>query len=113
MEGFMSQGQPIHWTTKVTLTNEGIEYVPKKFIGRRSPVALPYEFIGHYAEVEAQFAIWHDVAGQAVVEEPKSQKNFYPGLVLFERLMARRTDSLVVADAGESEDDMIGDAEEF
>jgi hypothetical protein len=90
MESYLRKGQPIHWTTKLTLRPDGLEYVPKQFVGRRQPMVLPYEFVGHYAVAETVFAVWHSIADSPIVEEPTSQKNFYPGLVLFERLLERR-----------------------
>jgi hypothetical protein len=113
MEGFLKQGQPIHWTTKITLHPDGIEYTPQKFIGRRSTLKLPYEFIGHYAVVETAFAIWQDVTDAPLVEEPTSQPNFYAGLVLFERLMDRRSDSLAMVDAEEQVSDHDSAASSF
>ena len=101
MQGFLNQGQPIHWTTKATLLPKGLEYIPRKFAGRRQPVVLPYEHIGHWTTVETGFAIWHDVTAEPIVEEPTSQKNFYPGLLLFERLVQRDQAPIVLEYADE------------
>ena len=109
MEGFLNQGQPIHWTTKMTLRSDGLEYVPRKFAGRREPLLLPYQHIGHYTVAETGFGIWQDVTTDPIIEEPTSQKNFYPGLVLFKSLVDGRAESPIILEYADETDEIADD----
>ena len=80
----LSTGQPVQWTPNLVFTREGIQYRPAGMlgIGRKEPHFLPYDAYGGCNLNEGVFFLFVKGNNKAVMSEPCSASNFFPGFYL-------------------------------
>jgi hypothetical protein len=90
MEGQLKQGQPVVWTGELRFLPDGLEYL--EAAGRQQPhrVVLPYRQCS-FRLVGGDCWVLAGGSAQPVLTLSTGAVNFYPGLVLLERLGARRS----------------------
>lgn len=73
------------WTKHVTFTADAFVFRQQGFVGRKEPVALPYEAVSGINMVEGQFMVFGEGDKPAITIQA-SEENFWPGFVLFQAM---------------------------
>jgi hypothetical protein len=91
MAEHLSTGQPVQWTPNLVFTREGIQYRPAGMlgIGRKEPHFLPYDAYGGCNVNEGTFYLFVKGNNSAVMTEPCSAANFYPGFYMLLMMTAK------------------------
>jgi hypothetical protein len=86
----LSTGQPVQWTPNLVFLREGIQYRPAGLlgIGRKEPHFLPYDAYGGCNLNEGVFFLFVKGNNKAVMSEPCSASNFFPGFYLLMMMTA-------------------------
>ncbi|CAK9015498.1 Uncharacterized protein SCF082_LOCUS12790, partial [Durusdinium trenchii] len=87
-EDLLESGE-VTWTDGLKLGSEGLEFRRRSLLGaRKSPELIPYDAILEFSIDEGWFHVWANYQERAVVKVACASPNFYPGLLLFDRLVA-------------------------
>jgi hypothetical protein len=82
----------VQWTRELTLTAEGIDYRPQGWLRRwEADEFIPHASIIDFELRDGWFVVWTEGSDRAVLKARTADPNFYPGLVLFEQMEARRS----------------------
>src|SRR6185436_4840300 len=87
----LSTGTPVPWTSNLVFTREGIQYRPAGMlgIGRKEPHFLPYDAYGGCNLNQGVFFLFVKGNNTAVMSEPCSAPNFFPGFYLLLNMTAK------------------------
>jgi hypothetical protein len=92
----LARGESITWMalrgSRITLRTDALTYRAKRFIGYRAEEAVPYSAAFKYHYFSDLFVL--EMGGRQLFMESANGDNFYPGLDLFGRLVARDGGSL-------------------
>jgi hypothetical protein len=78
----------VQWTPELWLRERGLEYRRKRFWSRtEQPVTIPYDAVVDCEAQDGWFHVWANFQERAVVKVRASSPNFYPGWIVFERLL--------------------------
>ena len=80
-------GQPVHWTSNLQFTPDGIRYRPSSFLGRKEHQLLPYTDYGGYDLKQGVFHLFARGNKKSIVTEQAAAENFYPGFFLLVMLL--------------------------
>jgi hypothetical protein len=100
MAALLSGGGRVEWTGHLTLTPEGLEYQPQRFLlpGRKPPRFFTWSQITGFDASNGAFHAWVAGRKKPVIKESVAMPNFFPGYLVFVQQMAAR--SAPVATAG-------------
>lgn len=95
----LEQGE-VAWTNALRIRPEGLEFRRRHLLGwRKEAEHIPYRDILEFGIDGEWFHVWANYQERAVVKVPTAAANFYPGLLLFDRLLTAR--GATVAGLGE------------
>lgn len=87
MHDFWSQNGYCPWMPFLRFVQEGVEYQPLTYTGRKQAKVIPYATITNFSIDESLFRVWIPDQKNAVINEDIGQPNFYPGLVFLTQLL--------------------------
>jgi hypothetical protein len=83
----VNAGQSVEWTPNLTLTPEGLRYVPAGLFTKKTPELLPYRQISGHNLNQGTFAVFRQGKTKAAATEAASARNFFPGWLAFAALL--------------------------
>lgn len=89
MQEFWTLNGNCPWVPYLQFQSEGLSYNRLTFTGRKQPILIPFDTIVNFDISDGTFRIWTAGPAAPIVNEETSQPNFYPGLILFSKLMQR------------------------
>jgi hypothetical protein len=87
MHDFWSQNGFCPWMPFLRFVQDGLEYQPLTFTGRKQPKVIPFSSIVNFSIDESLFRVWIADQRNSVINEDIGQPNFYPGLVFLSQLL--------------------------
>jgi hypothetical protein len=91
MAAELAQGRAVEWTETMRLRPEGVEHRPGGLLGRlRSPTIISYDSVTQFDIDDGHFHLWVKYQERAILKVETGKPNFYPGLILLERILDRR-----------------------
>jgi hypothetical protein len=82
MSNELAQDGSVRWTSNLTFHQNGIQYTPSGFIGRKEPVLLPWDQFQGVDIQDGVFHLFEKNKPKSVMQENVSQANFFPGYYL-------------------------------
>ena len=83
MEPRFAAGEAIRWTPNLTLTPEGIQYLPKSRLTQHPVHLLRFSECGEHRIDDDVFQLYKKGETKPCLSEPTSALNFFPGYLLF------------------------------
>jgi hypothetical protein len=90
MAASWSTGQPVRWTTELELSGTAVRFGKKQLRWTKSlPIEVLFSEIADFDVRNGWFLAWRHEEENPILRVKTSSANFYPGLLLFEQLMAK------------------------
>lgn len=81
-------GQSVEWTPKLTLTPNGLRYVPRTLFSKKAPELVPYDQISGHDINHGQVAVYRQGQSKPFIFESTAARNFFPGYLALTALLS-------------------------